>query len=327
MPMTRAKATSLLNQKEMSLYDDSRVNTLRQLDAKALTTRITRARASRDRARDLVQRQKLASRDRTGNKRGTSGVANQRSKDKAELMADILKRFEDQLKQAERAERKAAKTASKGAVKDKATVTKATVTKSAAPAARRKTSSQTRASARLATRDAAAGSAASRKAVRKATKKKTASGASTDAGVRATGKASKAAGATTKAAKKAEKTSAGKTARKAAKQGGAKPAAGEAGKAAKRTAKRLTPEQALERTRKLLEDKQARDREPKAWEAAGQGEAAEGRPGFQSGAAARRAEQLHAGETRLPAIQGSISTRDRINQGKRDHRRAPGGED
>lgn len=322
MPMTRAKATSLLNQKEMSLYDDSRVNTLRQLDAKALTTRITRARASRDRARDLVQRQKLASRDRTGNKRGTSGVANQRSKDKAELMADILKRFEDQLKQAERAERKAAKTASKGAVKDKATVTK-----SAAPAARRKTSSQTRASARLATRDAAAGSAASRKTVRKATKKKTASGASTDAGVRATGKASKAAGATTKAAKKAEKTTAGKTARKAAKQGGAKPAAGETGKAAKRTAKRLTPEQALERTRKLLEDKQARDREPKAWEAAGQGEAAEGRPGFQSGAAARRAEQLHAGETRLPAIQGSISTRDRINQGKRDHRRAPGGED
>ena len=40
MLITRAKATALLNQKEMELYTDSRVNTLRQLDAKALTTRV-----------------------------------------------------------------------------------------------------------------------------------------------------------------------------------------------------------------------------------------------------------------------------------------------
>lgn len=97
MPITRAKATVLLNQREMSLYDDSRANAIRGLDAKALSSRITRARDARSRARDLVQRQKLSSRDRTGNKRGTSGQANQRSKDKAELMADILRRFETQL--------------------------------------------------------------------------------------------------------------------------------------------------------------------------------------------------------------------------------------
>ena len=62
MPITRTKATTLLNQREMALFDDSRANALRKLDEKALSARITRARAGRDRARDLVQRQKLSSR-------------------------------------------------------------------------------------------------------------------------------------------------------------------------------------------------------------------------------------------------------------------------
>ena len=58
MPITRAKATGLLNQREMSLYDDSRANALRQLDAKALTARIARARDAR-KARRLVVRKGL----------------------------------------------------------------------------------------------------------------------------------------------------------------------------------------------------------------------------------------------------------------------------
>jgi len=97
MPVTRAKATSLLNQREMALFDDSRANALRKLDEKALQARISRARDGRDRARDLVQRQKLNSRAATGSKRGISGEANARSKEKAEVMADILTRFEQQL--------------------------------------------------------------------------------------------------------------------------------------------------------------------------------------------------------------------------------------
>src|SRR5690606_1256614 len=101
MPITRAKASQLLNQKEMALYDESRANGLRRLDGKAISTRITRARAARDRARDLVRRQKLSSRADTGSKRGASGAANQRSKDKAELMADILARFEAGLREVE----------------------------------------------------------------------------------------------------------------------------------------------------------------------------------------------------------------------------------
>lgn len=97
MPITRATATSLLNQREMALFDDSRANALRKLDGKALQARIARARDGRDRARDLVQRQKLGSRAATGSKRGTSGVANARSQEKAEAMADILARFQQQL--------------------------------------------------------------------------------------------------------------------------------------------------------------------------------------------------------------------------------------
>ena len=43
-------------------------------------------------------------------------------------------------------------------------------------------------------------------------------------------------------------------------------------------------------------------------------------PGFQSDEARAKAEELHAGESRMQAIQGSIGTQDRHNQGKRDSR-------
>lgn len=125
MPITRQQAQVLLSAAEMELYDESRSNPLRKLDGAALQKRIARMRRARERARDLVQRQKLASRDATGSKRGISGVANQRSKDKAALLDDILKRFENALnppakaapKPAAPAAQKAAKktTASRGA--------------------------------------------------------------------------------------------------------------------------------------------------------------------------------------------------------------------
>lgn len=243
MPITRAKASQLLNRKEMALYDDSRVNALRKLDAKALAARIQRARAARDRARDLVRTRKLASRDRTGSKRGASGVANQRSKDKTELTADILDRFETRAREVARAERAAGKRAP------------------AAKAAKKKTAT-----------------------TRKVAGRKTAAGAGI-ATKRTAGSAKKAATTTRKPRKR-----------------------------------KLTPEQALAQTHALLEAKQARDAEPRPWQDAHEGPAVAGQPGFQSDSAARRALHLHAAEARIPAIQGSISTRDRINQGKRDHR-------
>ena len=247
MPITRAKATQLLNKREMALYDDSRVNALRKLDAKALASRIPRARDARDRARDLLRTQKLSSRARTGSKRGTSGTANQRSKDKAELMADILERFETRAREAAREARADGKPAAKKTVTRNAA-------KKAAPA--RAAGLRTAPAAGATAKRAAAGTA----------KKKPAS-----------------------------------TSRKPRKR-------------------KLTPEQALAQTQALLEAKHARDAEPKPWRDGPEGAAVVGQPGFQSDAAARRALRLHAAEARIPAIQGSISTRDRINQGKRDHR-------
>jgi len=242
MQITRAKATALLNKGEMQLYDDSRHNPVRGFTPKQLQGRITRARAARDRARDLTRRQKLASRERTGSKRGASGAANQRSKDKFEILADIVKRFEAQAKVAAKAEKAAAKKPSARAAKK------------------------------------AAGKTVARKAGKKAVKK--------------TGK---------KAAKKTAKKAAGKRGKKAA------------GKTGKPTAK-----QALRSTRRVLEAKQAEARQAKPWQDAGGHGGQVASDGFQSGAAARRAGDLHAAESRLPAIHGSIGTRGRINQGKRD---------
>ena len=249
MQITRAKATALLNKGEMQLYDDSRQNALRGFTASQLETRVTRARSARDRSRDLLRRQKLSSRARTGSKRGTSGAANQRSKDKSEVMADILKRFETRLKEAKKIEKEAAK--------------------SARPVAKK----------------------ATKKAVRKVAKK-------------ATKKVVK------KAAKKTvSKKAAKKTTKKATK------------KTAKKTAtakKKVTPGQALRSTRKVLEAKQEEARQPKPWQDATAHGGQVGSDGFQSGAAAHRAEELQAAASRMPAIHGSAGTRGRINQGKRD---------
>ncbi|MDH5832886.1 hypothetical protein [Luteimonas kalidii] len=302
----------------MALYDDSRANGLRKLDSRALTSRVKRARTARDRARDLVQKHKLASRARTGSKRGGSGEANQRSKDKAELMADILKRFEQQLKDVQRAERDDARAAAKQAKGKSATRAsasgRASGRASAAKAAGRKTASAKKTAAKTGAKKTGAKRTGAKKTVTKkpVTRKQAAkTAAPKKASAAGKGSASKRATRTTTGAARATKPAAsGRT-----RSGGGSTA----GRKASRK-RRITPEQALEQTRALLEAKQAHDAEPKPWQDLPAGPTDAGEPGFQSDAAARRAKRLHAAEVRLPANQGSISTRDRINQGKRDHR-------
>ena len=82
----------------------------------------------------------------------------------------------------------------------------------------------------------------------------------------------------------------------------------------------ITPEQALANTRALLEAKQAHDREPPPWQSLETPGSHASPPGFQSDDARIKADELHAGESRMQAIQGSISTQDRHQQGKRDAR-------
>lgn len=165
MQITRAKATALLNKGEMTLYDESRHNAIRGFTASQLETRITRARNARDRSRDLARRQKLSSRASTGSKRGTSGAANQRSLDKAGIMADILKRFEARLKEAKKleAEEAAAKT---GPARKSAR-------KTAKKTARRSDRREGRTAVRKETSAASTASKTAKKTAKKAAKKAT----------------------------------------------------------------------------------------------------------------------------------------------------------
>jgi hypothetical protein len=88
---------------------------------------------------------------------------------------------------------------------------------------------------------------------------------------------------------------------------------------------RITPEEALANTRELLEAKQAHDREPPAWR---KFDAEHGQPAREAAMPARDAEQeadanahareLHEAESRLKAIQGSVSQQDRHHQGRKD---------
>lgn len=103
MPITRDQASRLLTQPEMGLFGDSRNPALRALSEKALSSRVERTRKLRDKSRDLLQRQKLKSRERTGSKLGSSGIANVRTGKKGEILDDMLQRFEIRLQQVQAA--------------------------------------------------------------------------------------------------------------------------------------------------------------------------------------------------------------------------------
>jgi len=298
MPYTRTQANALLTQAEMKLFDDSRANAVRKLDGKALATRVERTRKLRDKARDQLQRQKLATRSRTGSKRGTSGDANRRSKDKAELLADILKRFEAQA-------RAAGKQARAGAAARKP-ATKAGAKKTAAKqAAGKKTAAKKKAASTTATRKPAAEQASPAKPANRASATATAPRGRTTTGKPAAGRT-----ATGKAPAKQAAARAG---------AGAPPAARPARRARSKDKAPISPDQALANTRALLEAKKRHDRAGPAWQHLdGAASPAAGR--YQSPEARSKAEELHAGESRMTAIEGSISTRGRKNQAKRDKR-------
>ena len=281
---TKAQASKLLNVSEMKLYEESRIVPLRKFSASQLDRRIERTRALRDKARDQLQRQRVAQRAKTGSKRGASGDANQqRSKDKAALIADILKRFEGQLKVARKNEK--AGIVPKGAPQRRST-RKAAISKAQAPD-KDFTASRMRARNRM---DEEAGSAMkARKAARKAT---AADGATREA---ATKKAVAKKAATKKAAvKKAVAKSA--TKKMAAKKAVAKrpsntPVGGKTG--GKRTA-----------NLRALND-------------AGSGKLHEGFSDVRAQNIALE-QKLEAG--RKTPIQGHVSSRGRRNQVKRDNR-------
>jgi hypothetical protein len=138
MPYNRNHVRSLLNASELALFESSLPGAVKDLSERRLRSALGRARTLRDKFRDLLQRQKIATRGRTGSKLGNSGVANQRTERKATVMAEVLARFEARAAELDTATKKAAtkKAATKaGATKQAATkqaATKKAATKKAA---------------------------------------------------------------------------------------------------------------------------------------------------------------------------------------------------
>lgn len=94
MPYNRVQARRFLSAAETELFESSLGASRKALGTADLHRRLKRTRTLRDKSRDLLQRQKLATRARTGTKRGVTGHANQRTAEKAAALDEALKRFE-----------------------------------------------------------------------------------------------------------------------------------------------------------------------------------------------------------------------------------------
>lgn len=295
---TKAQASKLLSVAEMKLFEESRINMLRKFSASQLDRRVERSRALRDKSRDQLQRQRIAQRDKTGSKRGASGEANQqRSKDKAALLADILKRFEGQLKIARKSEK--AGVVPKAAPERRAT-RKAAISKATAPN-KDFTASRMRAKNRI---DEEAGSAMK------------ARGTGTKAAAKKAS-AKKITAKKTPAKPAASKKAASKT---VAKKAAAKPAKSSTLAASKKApAKKAAAKKASRPANTPAGGKTSgkRTASAKALNAAGQGALHEG---FADARAHNSAQQRKLQDARTIPIQAHLSSRGRRNQAKRDGR-------
>ena len=104
MTYTLRQARSLLTSQELELFKASRRNVICHLSPAELRGYISRSRSLRDKFRDLYRRQTVATqagRDAGGKTtRSHMGGENARTRTKAEMLADILQRFQDRLAKA-----------------------------------------------------------------------------------------------------------------------------------------------------------------------------------------------------------------------------------
>lgn len=97
MAYTLTQARTLLTSAELALFDHSRAEPIKALTQAQLRAKVSRARALRDKYRDLYRRQTVALRSAPARKRSPVGVDNQRTQRKAELFGEVLGRFEARL--------------------------------------------------------------------------------------------------------------------------------------------------------------------------------------------------------------------------------------
>jgi len=127
--ISKTQAAKLLTAAEMEVFSASRTPAITQLSPARLAGKVKRARTLRDKQRDLLQRQALATRGRTGTKGGISGSANDRTAKKIEILEDILQRFSDRLEKVQAAALRAA--AKQGATRQAPARKKADIRRSA----------------------------------------------------------------------------------------------------------------------------------------------------------------------------------------------------
>lgn len=341
MSINRSQASKLLNASELALFDAASTSGVRALTPAQLQAKVERSRRLRDKHRDQYKRQRLASQERTGSKSGRSGQANLRTKEKAQVFDEVLKRLKARLATpAVKAQVAAAKKARPGAGKAAAAKGKGATGTAGARAAR------TTASATGAARAGAAKPAP------------TAKPAATKSAPATSGTAGKRASAVTGAKPAAQAAKGSATAAAAGKTAGgppAKKATGAKASVAGRASAAGAPagESASARKRaparkagagKTAQDGGASDRptgsgsvgaaparglfgvpglSPKApvpIEPPGASRSDKARTGFMSPDAKLAAHDRHFGEAGLKAIQGHSSSSGRRNQGKRDHR-------
>lgn len=104
MATSITQAKPLLTAAELELFDQSRAEPIKALTEKQLASKEKRARTLRDKYRDLYRRQTVAQRGKArpgtqsggsaASGRGATGDANARTQRKAEILQEVLDRFE-----------------------------------------------------------------------------------------------------------------------------------------------------------------------------------------------------------------------------------------
>lgn len=112
MAYTITQARPLLNAAELELFDQSRAEPIKSLTLARLRGKVAKARTLRDKYRDLFRRQTVSVRSAPTNKgRSPVGADNERTQRKADILQEVLGRFEARVQQLEAGEqREAAKT-------------------------------------------------------------------------------------------------------------------------------------------------------------------------------------------------------------------------
>ena len=193
MSYTLRQVQTLLTKPELELFQASRATVIKDLTERQLSSKITRSRTLRAKYRDLFQRQTVKTQKGPAAGRLPSGNDNSRTEAKAEVMQEVLGRFEERLAKVQSAALKAAakpaaakgtKTAAlKSAAKKPAAAAKKTTAAAPRKAAAKPASKATPA---VATKSAAVKKAAGASKAAKAPAKKAASSAAAPAKARKT---------------------------------------------------------------------------------------------------------------------------------------------